>query len=124
MQPNGLYTPLSIPSEPWIDIFMDFVLGLPRTNRGRDSMFVFVDRFFKMTHFIPCHKIDDALHVADLFFRDIVRLHGMPRTIISDRDAMFLSYVWKTMWCKLGNKLLFPTTFHPQSEVVNRAFSN
>ena len=112
-QNTRLYTPISIFEKHWSDISMDFVLLLPKTTKGYDSIFFVVNGFSKMAHFIPCKKTFDVVQVADIFFKEIVRLHGLPKSIIHDRDSKFVGYFWKTLLKNMGTKLKFSSIFHP-----------
>ncbi|RDX62747.1 hypothetical protein CR513_58891, partial [Mucuna pruriens] len=115
---NGLYTLLPIPTTPWIDISMDFVLGLPRTQSDKNSIFVVVDRFSNIEHFIPCHKSDDACHVANLFIREVLRLHKLPKSIVSKKDSKFLTHFWRTLCEFVYNRVVNKTTSHIPFKLV------
>ena len=107
---------------------MDFVLGHLKTLRKHASVLAVVDRFSKMAHFLPWSRTSDGSRVAKIFFDGVVKLHGLPKTIVSNKDFKFTSYFWKTLWHMLCTKLKFFTAFHPQtdgqSEVVNKSLGN
>jgi len=90
--PQWLYIPLPVPSVHWVDVSMDFILGLPKIQRNKESVFVLVDRFSKTAHFIDCNKTNDAIDVVEVYFKEVMRLHGIPRSIAFDCDTKFLSH--------------------------------
>jgi len=99
---------------------MNFVLELSKTIRKHDSIFVVVDRFSKMTHFLPCNKTFDASKIAQIYFDGVVTLHGLPKIIVLDRDAKFMSYFWRILWHKMGTKLKFLLLFISKQTVKPR----
>ncbi|KAA3483549.1 DNA/RNA polymerases superfamily protein [Gossypium australe] len=105
-----------VPEWKWDRITMDFVTGLPLTPKKKDAIWVVVDRLTKLAHFIPV-RVDYSLDkLADLYVAEIVRLHGVPLSIISDRDPRFTLQFWKKLQEALGTKLSFSTAFHPQTD--------
>ncbi|KAL5546340.1 hypothetical protein UlMin_006027 [Ulmus minor] len=100
----------------WEQITMDFVVGLPKTTKSHDAIWVIVDRLTKSAHFIPIKMTYSLEQLAELYVREIVRLHGVPKAIISDRDARFSSKFWKSVQQAMGTKLNFSTAFHPQTD--------
>ncbi|KAL0557203.1 hypothetical protein IC582_005721 [Cucumis melo] len=115
-KPAGLLQPLSIPEWKWENVSMDFITGLPRTLRGFTVIWVVVDRLTKSAHFVPGKSTYTASKWAQLYMSEIVRLHGVPVSIVSDRDARFTSKFWKGLQTAMGTRLNFSTAFHPQTD--------
>ena len=114
--PIGLLNPLPIPQWKWDIITMDFVSGFPLMQQKHDYVLVIVDRLTKSTHFIPV-KFDYFMdRLAELYVSEIMRLHGVPLSIVSDRDPKFTSRFWKELQSALGTRLNFNTTFYPQTD--------
>ena len=115
-KPNGLLQPLPIPERPWSHVAMDLVVHLPKSKQQHDAIAVFVDRFSKAAHFVACRTSCSAQDLADLFFKNVVRLHGLPVSIVSDRDARFCSQFWTQLFSRLGTRLDMSTAYHQQTD--------
>jgi len=113
--PYGLLQSKEAPDRPCKSLAMDFITDLPESE-GYDTILVVIDRLTKMSHFIPCSKDLDARQFANLSMREIVRLHGLPHDIITDRGTLFTSDLWKETTGKLGIERRLSTAFHPQRD--------
>ena len=114
--PQGLLHPIETPDTRWHTITTDFITKLPTTKSGYDAIVVFVDKYSKMCHYIPTYTNTNAAQFCTLFINHIIRLHGLPATIISDRDARFTSSFWKAVCKQLTIKLSMSTAYHPMSD--------
>lgn len=114
--PIGLLQPINAPAVKWHTVTMDFITQLPLNHNKHNAILVVVDKFSKMVHFIPTATNVTAPEVAKLFFDNVVRMHGLPEVIISDRDSRFTSSFWQSLFSMLNTKLSMSTAFHPQTD--------
>jgi hypothetical protein len=115
-KPAGLLQPLLIPEWKWEMITMDFVWALPRGKRGNDAIWVIVDRLTKSALFLPVKKTDPVDKLAKIYMKEVVRLHEVPVSIVSDRDPRFSSHLWPSIQRALGTNLNISIVFHPQTD--------
>jgi len=114
--PNGMLQNLPIPEWKWDHITMDFVTGFPTTRNQKDAVWVVVDRLTKSAHFLPIQKGDGVDQIVRIYLDEIVRLHGVPASIVSDRDSRFTSYFWQAFQKALGTRMNMSTAYHPQTD--------
>ncbi|CAH1452087.1 unnamed protein product [Lactuca virosa] len=115
-KPSGLLQQPEIPEWKWERITMDFITKLPKTTGGLDTIWVIVDRLTKSAHFLPIKETDKMEKLTRTYIREIVRLHGVPISIISDRDSRFTSRFWQSLQSSLGTRLDMSTAYHPQTD--------
>ena len=115
-RPAGEIQSIEVLEWKWEQIAMDFVVGLPKTAKGHDAIWVIIDRLTKSAHFLPIKVTYSLEQLANLYVQEIVRLHGVPTSIISDRDSRFTSTFWRNVQQAMGTKLKFSTAFHPQTD--------
>ena len=112
----GLLQPLPIPERPWQQVSLDLIVALPRTRSGHDAVVVFVDKLTKMVHYVATTTNVTAPQLSQIFMREVCRLHGIPESILSDRDPRFTAHFWRALWDQLGTKLTMNTAYHPQTD--------
>lgn len=111
----GLLQPLPIPQGMWQDLTMDFIEGLPKSE-GYKAILVIVDRLTKYAHFLPVKHPYIVASIAQLFMDNVVKLHGMPKSIVIDRDPIFVSHFWREFFKAYKVELKYSTAYHPQTD--------
>ena len=119
---SGLLCPLPVPARPWEDLSLDFIVGLP-LHCGHSVILVIVDRFSKGLHLGSLPQHHTAAGVAKLFMEISGKLHGMPKSLVSDRDPLFLSHFWQELFKLSGTKLCMSSAYHPQSDGQTEAMN-
>jgi hypothetical protein len=114
-KPAGLLQPLKVPDWKWDQIGIDFITRLPKTKSGYDSIWVVVDPLTKVAHFIPIKTTYTSAKLVDIYMKRIVCIHGVPKSIVSDRGTQFTSHFWKQLHESLATRLEFSTAFHSQT---------
>jgi hypothetical protein len=115
-KPYGLLQPLPVPEKPWHTVTFDFIVKLPKTNRGNDSICVFVDKLTKLVHFVAYKEEVCAKEFAELYVDHVFCLHGLSREFITDRDTRFTSAFWQEVTVLLGTRIVMSSSFHSQTD--------
>ena len=111
-----LLQPLPIPEWKWDIILLDFIIGLPKTQKKNDLIMVVIDKLSKSAHFIPMKSTYKTINIVEFFMKEIFRLHGISKMVIFDRDVKFMSKLWKELFVGLDTNLNFSTSYHPQMD--------